>query len=69
MGDMCGGLLDIHKQTREFSNLSEARMQVRASRAKAIPQVIQQRVQGQWLRIQLIPQISTPQITPKLTQS
>lgn len=45
------------QQTKHFSVLHEASIRVRATRAVEIPQIIHQKIEKQWLRIQLIPQI------------
>lgn len=60
IASMSGGLLEIHNQTKEFSVLSEARIQVQAIKAANVQQIIINKW-NRWLPVQLIPQISMKQ--------
>lgn len=41
--------------TKDFSNLFEAKIKVQATRAVDVQQVVYQKVEDQWILIQLIP--------------
>lgn len=57
--NQCGGLGETGNNTKNFLNLSEARIQVNASIASSIPPVLQVKINADWY-----PGIITPVFTP-----
>lgn len=57
IGSMCWGTIEVDRQTKDFSTLSEGKIKVKTTSLADIPQVIYVKIEEQWPPIQLIPQL------------